>query len=90
MDLGSIPVSAIGAKHFESDAGRTAILAGGDDYELCFTASPAMGERIESIALALAIPLTPIGTITVDPALTIRDEQGDAMHALPRAFDHFG
>ena len=49
-----------------------------------------MRERVESIALALALPLTPIGTITVDPALTIHDEQGDAMHGPPRAFDHFG
>jgi thiamine-monophosphate kinase len=74
----------------ERDLALGCMLAGGDDYELCFTASPAMRERVESIALALALPLTPIGTITVDPALTIHDEQGDAMHGLPRAFDHFG
>jgi thiamine-monophosphate kinase len=66
------------------------MLAGGDDYELCFTASPAMRERVDAIALALALPLTPIGTITVDPLLTIRDEHGGALDALPRAFDHFG
>ena len=66
------------------------MLAGGDDYELCFTAPPAMRERVESIALALALPLTPVGAITVDPALSIRDEQGRALQPLPHAFDHFG
>ena len=43
-----------------------------------------------AIALALGLPLTPIGAITVDPALTIRDEHGRALPQLPRAFDHFG
>ena len=66
------------------------VLAGGDDYEICFTASPAMRERVESIALALSLPLTPIGAITVDPLLTINDEDGRALSALPRAYDHFG
>ena len=65
------------------------LLAGGDDYELCFTASPAMRERIDAIALALGLPLTPIGTITVDTELSVRDERGEAVPALPRAFDHF-
>jgi len=93
LDLSAIPACAelrdmlAGS---ERDLALGCMLAGGDDYELCFTASPAMRERVESIALALALPLTPIGTITVDPALTIHDEQGDAMHGLPRAFDHFG
>ena len=74
----------------ERGVALTCMLAGGDDYELCFTAPPAMRERVESIALALALPLTPIGAITVDPALSIRDEQGRALQPLPRAFDHFG
>jgi thiamine-monophosphate kinase len=74
----------------ERDLALGCVLAGGDDYELCFTVSPAMRERVDSIALALGLPLTPIGAITVDPALSIRDEQGHPLPALPRAFDHFG
>ena len=74
----------------ERELALACVLAGGDDYELCFTAPPAMRERIEQIALALALPLTPIGAITVDPALTIHDEHGRALPQLPRAFDHFG
>ena len=74
----------------ERELALACVLAGGDDYELCFTAPPAMRERIEQIALALGLPLTPIGAITVDPALTIHDEHGRALPQLPRAFDHFG
>lgn len=73
----------------ERDLALACVLAGGDDYELCFTAAPAMRERIGAIALALGLPISPIGTINVDPVLAIRDEQGRPLPALPRAFDHF-
>jgi hypothetical protein len=49
-----------------------------------------MRERVGAVALALGLPLTLIGTITVDPTLAIRDEQGQPLDELPRAFDHFG
>jgi thiamine-monophosphate kinase len=65
------------------------LLAGGDDYELCFTASPAMRECIGGLASDLDLPLTRIGTITAAPGLVLRDEQGHPLTALPHAFDHF-
>jgi thiamine-monophosphate kinase len=67
-----------------------ALLAGGDDYELCFTASAAMRETIARLSRELALPLTPIGVITQEPGLVVRDERGEALSPLPRAFDHFG
>ena len=89
MDLGSIPVSAIGAKHFSNDAALTAIVAGGDDYELCFTAPRAARARIDAIARELLVPCTPIGTIEAGSGLTIHDERGQPLGALPAAYDHF-
>ena len=65
------------------------LLAGGDDYELCFTATPAMQERVAALAQALRVPLTPIGAITAEPGLAVRDEEGRQLPSLPRAFDHF-
>ena len=93
LDLRALPMSGELRRMLEGDQRELAlgcVLAGGDDYELCFTASPALRERVESIALALALPLTPIGAITVDPVLAIQDEDGRALSALPRAYDHFG
>jgi len=93
LDLRALPMSNELRELLEGDHRDLAlncVLAGGDDYELCFTASPAMRERVESIALALALPLTPIGAITVDPVLTIHDEHGRALPTLPLAYDHFG
>jgi thiamine-monophosphate kinase len=67
-----------------------ALLAGGDDYELCFTASAAMREPIARLSRELALPLTPIGVVTREPGLVVRDERGEPLSPLPRAFDHFG
>ena len=92
LDLAAIPCAdALRAKleGGERDLALSLLLAGGDDYELCFTASPALRERIDTIALALGLPLTPIGSITVDAALVVNDEHGTPLAALPRAFDHF-
>jgi len=65
------------------------LLAGGDDYELCFTAPEARAAEIDALAKALALPLTRIGSIEKDSGLTVLDEQGRALPALPHAFDHF-
>jgi thiamine-monophosphate kinase len=92
LDLTAIPVcdelrTRLAGRERELALGCA--LAGGDDYELCFTAPEAMRERVASIALALGLPLTPIGVVTADPAFEIRDERGESLPTLPRAFDHF-
>src|SRR5260221_3902865 len=40
VDLAQVPVSPIGARHVASDAGLTAIVAGGGDHQLWFTPPP--------------------------------------------------
>lgn len=65
------------------------LVAGGDDYELCFTAPAAARDAIATIANAVALPLTRIGRITAGRHCVIRDERGLPLDALPQAFDHF-
>ena len=67
---------------------RQCLLAGGDDYELLFTAKPESASRVAAVAAQCGVPLTRIGTITAARVLVVRDEIG-APIALPRAFDHF-
>jgi thiamine-monophosphate kinase len=67
------------------------VLAGGDDYELLFTARAA--DRAAVAALATQdLPLTRIGSIRADPGLRWING-GDGESGLPgstlRAFDHF-
>jgi thiamine-monophosphate kinase len=73
----------------ERKLGLACILAGGDDYELCFTALPAMRERIAALAQGLQLPLASIGTVTAGSGLVVRDEHGRKLARLPPAFDHF-
>jgi thiamine-monophosphate kinase len=65
------------------------LLAGGDDYELCFTAPPAQRAAVAGIAHELGLPLTRIGDTTTGSDLVVLDERSVPLAALPRAFDHF-
>jgi thiamine-monophosphate kinase len=92
LDLAALPASeALRARMRGGgrDVALACLLAGGDDYELCFTAAPALRTRIDALAHELSLALTRIGAITASPGLVVRDEAGAPMPALPRAFDHF-
>lgn len=70
---------------------RDAYLAGGDDYELIFTASALHREAIQGLSERLALPLTCIGQTEAGPAgqLTILDAEGRPVQASFRGYDHF-
>ena len=89
VDIGSIPLSPIGAKHFDSDPGRSAIIAGGDDYELCFTAASNSRESITEMAEGLGIPLTRIGQVKRGKGVSLLGPDGKAVKIDGRGYDHF-
>lgn len=66
-----------------------ATLAGGDLYELCFTAPVRAHAEIEQVGRLLNIALTPIGITTREPGLQVLDAKGLPMTDLPAGFDHF-
>jgi thiamine-monophosphate kinase len=71
------------------DVALECLLAGGDDYELLFTAPPSAAAALATIAREIALPITRIGRIGAGRGLTVIDERGDALAAVPRALDHF-
>jgi thiamine-monophosphate kinase len=89
VELASIPVSAIGAKHFDNPAGRTAVMAGGDDYELCFTAPANSRESIADLSESLGMPLTRIGQIRRGKGVSLVGADGKPVKIDARGFDHF-
>jgi thiamine-monophosphate kinase len=89
VDLAQIPVSSIGAKHAGTDAGRTAIVAGGDDYELCFTAPANSRDSIAELTDVLGVPLTRIGQIKRGKGVSLLGADGKAMKIDGRGYDHF-
>ncbi len=81
------------AAQFDADYGaRTAlqcVLAGGDDYELVFTAPQAQRSVLDALALRLPLPLTRIATIEAAPGLRLVDARGHTVTQDFASFDHF-
>ena len=68
---------------------RQCMLAGGDDYELCFTAPADTRERVLAAARNAATPVTRIGTIDAAPGLRLTDSSGRPLDLDYPSFDHF-
>ncbi len=79
---------------YDADLRRIALecqLAGGDDYELCFTASGTHSLAIAQIAAQLELPLWCIGEMTTGPAgeVTVFDPDGKPVSFERHGYDHF-
>lgn len=64
-------------------------LAGGDDYELCFTAPAAARDAVLLAASASATAVTRIGAIEAAPGLRLVDGGGEPVSTRFASFDHF-
>ena len=64
-------------------------LAGGDDYELVFTAPENQRQAIASASASSATPVTRIGKITAHPHLSLLDNNGQSLPHSFESFDHF-
>ena len=89
LELASVPVSSIGARHIDTDAGRNAIVGGGDDYELCFTAHPNSRESIQELTDMLGIPITRVGQIKRGKGVSLLGGDGKPVKIDGRGYDHF-
>jgi thiamine-monophosphate kinase len=64
-------------------------LAGGDDYELCFTAPVEHEARVRHIGHSLAVPLSRIGTVTANTGIDFETIDGEHINLEGRAYEHF-
>ena len=65
------------------------VLAGGDDYELLFTAPAAQREAVAAAAASCATPVTRIGQIDAQPGVRVLDDTGREVPGRFLSFDHF-
>ena len=65
------------------------VLAGGDDYELAFTAPPALRDEVAAAAHSAATLVTRIGHIDAQPGLRLVDGGGNTVPNIYTSFDHF-
>jgi thiamine-monophosphate kinase len=89
VEMERIPMSDIVMKHSGTDLGRTAVVSGGDDYELCFTAHPNSRESIDDLQSMLGIPLRRIGQVRRGKGVSLLGTDGKAMKVDGLGDDHF-
>ncbi|RYF16775.1 MAG: thiamine-phosphate kinase [Comamonadaceae bacterium] len=65
------------------------VLAGGDDYELAFTAPADRRQDVQAAAARCATPVHRIGRIEAAPGLRLADAEGHALTRSYASFDHF-
>lgn len=75
---------------FDAELLHQCTLAGGDDYELAFTAAPTRRAAVQATARQAGVAVTRIGRITAAPGLRLLDARGHAVCARYASFDHFG
>jgi thiamine-monophosphate kinase len=69
---------------------RRFTVAGGDDYELCFTAPVQQRDAILAAGRSTATAVTRVGTIDVLPGLRWTDTDGMRLEFDLHGWDHFG
>ncbi len=65
------------------------VLAGGDDYELAFTAPASARAAVSAAAAKAQTPVTRIGRIDAEPGLRVPDAQGQPLAGRFASYDHF-
>ncbi len=83
------------AEAYDAELRKLAVecqMAGGDDYELCFTAPFAQHAAIVQIAARLELPLWCIGDMVAGPPgeVTVFDPDEQPIEFQHKGFEHFG
>jgi thiamine-monophosphate kinase len=88
VECDAIPRSTILARQTPAWQ-QTCVLAGGDDYELLFSAPPAVDAAVRAAGQAAGVAVTAIGHIDAAPGLRVIDAAGRPVPTDGRGFDHF-
>lgn len=84
---GALP--SIATSQFDQKLLHQCTLAGGDDYELLFTAPPQHRAAVAEAATQSQTPVTRIGQVEAAPGLRLLDAQGMPVENRFASFDHF-
>ncbi len=88
LDADALPMSAVLAAQ-PLELRRECTLAGGDDYELLFTAPATQADRVRAAGASAGVSVTCIGRIDAASGLHIVDRDGKAVTTAFTSFDHF-
>ncbi|CAN7191801.1 thiamine-phosphate kinase [Massilia sp. LjRoot122] len=88
LDVDALPAGPVLARQAPA-LRRRFTLAGGDDYELCFTAPAAHREAVLEAGRATGTAVTRVGQIDAAPGLRCVDAQGMPLDLKLSGWDHF-
>ncbi|MFA6921567.1 MAG: thiamine-phosphate kinase [Gallionella sp.] len=87
IDFSLLPVSATLRRYLPAQ--KACVLAGGDDYELCFTAAAARHADVLRISESTGLPLTRVGSIVAGRGCRVHDAAGNPINLQSSGYDHF-
>lgn len=88
LDVDALPAGPVLGRQPQA-LRRHYTLAGGDDYELCFTAPRSLRADVGAAAGRAVCAVTRIGTIDTAPGLRLVDGVGTPLALQTHSFDHF-
>jgi thiamine-monophosphate kinase len=89
LQFGKLPVSIYLRPYLGEAVGQQCLLAGGDDYELCFTAPVERHAQLEKISAQLELPLSCIGQIVAGSGCRVYAADGSVITTKETGYDHF-
>jgi thiamine-monophosphate kinase len=85
----SVPLSSAAESNRQHPVVRRSALAGGDDYELAFTAPSSARRVLGQLGAQLGVPLTRIGHVEAGEGVIVLDKGGNPLVLPETGFDHF-
>jgi thiamine-monophosphate kinase len=89
LEFAALPTLPVVQNYLQEAVARDCVLAGGDDYELCFTAPADKRGGVEAAAQSAGVAVTRIGCITAEAGLVVIDAAGMPLPIARTGFDHF-
>ena len=90
LELAHLPAHpALAGRLPDSPLAMRCLLAGGDDYELCFTAPPEDASQISAAGEAAGVALSRIGVVSAQAGLRVLAPDGRPLPIKERGYDHF-
>jgi thiamine-monophosphate kinase len=89
LEFAALPTLPVVQRYLHEAVARDCVLAGGDDYELCFTAPSGKRDAVAAAAEGADVTVTRIGRITAEPGLTVIDADGQLLPIEHTGYDHF-